>query len=586
MEKIIGIDLGTTNSVVAILEGGEPVIIPNSRGDRLTPSIVAFSDKREILVGQVAKNQIVINSERSVSSVKRHMGTDYKIKIGRKKYTPQEISSFILRKLKKDAEEYLQTPITKAVITVPAYFDDNQRQATKDAGKIAGLEVLRIINEPTAAALSYGLRHEENQIVIVLDLGGGTYDVSILELGDGVFEVRSTSGVNHLGGDDFDERIINYLADRFEEQEKIDLRQDRMALQKLKEEAEKAKIELSEATVATINIPFITADANGPKHLNIELSRTEFEGLIQDLINQMIPPIEKALEDASLSSAEINRVILAGGSTRIPAVREAFRSALDNEFYRKVNPDECVALGAAIQAGILGGDVRGVVLVDVTPLSLGIETEGGIFVPLINRNTTIPTASSKTFTTIADGQSVVEVHVLQGENPQADKNISLGKFQLGGIRSARKGDPHINVEFDIDVDGIVHVTAEDVDTGNQQTIRITNAMSYSSEEIERMVAEAELQIAQSEKYNELLVIKHDVEKLVKEVNQALEQGSSEIDKQMSEELTNALNDLQAALNVEDIEEIQFNQTALLAMYEELRKTLKNDSGAEVKVAGS
>ncbi|HOB22683.1 MAG TPA: molecular chaperone DnaK, partial [Bacillota bacterium] len=470
MSKVIGIDLGTTNSCVAVIEGGEPTIIPNAEGGRTTPSVVAFTKDGERLVGQVAKRQAVTNADRTVLSIKRKMGTNYKAKIGDKEYTPQEISAMILQKLKADAEAYLGEKVDKAVITVPAYFTDSQRQATKDAGKIAGLEVLRIINEPTAASLAYGLDKEENQIILVFDLGGGTFDVSILELGDGVFEVKATSGNNNLGGDDFDNKIVEYLVSEFKKDTGIDLSGDRQAMQRLKEAAEKAKIELSGLMSTDINLPFITADAKGPKHLDMTITRAKFEELTADLVEKTMEPLRRALKDAELEPSQVDKVLLVGGSTRIPAVQEAVRKFIGKEPYKGINPDECVALGAAIQAGVLTGETKDVVLLDVTPLSLGIETLGGVFTKLIERNTTIPTTQKQTFTTAADGQTAVDIKVYQGERPMAADNVLLGSFQLTGIPPAPRGVPQIEVSFDIDSNGILNVSAKDLGTGKEQAI--------------------------------------------------------------------------------------------------------------------
>ena len=473
MGKIIGIDLGTTNSCVAVMEGGEPVVIPNAEGSRTTPSVVAFSKNGERLIGQVAKRQAITNPEHTIMSIKRDMGSDRRVRIEDKEYSPQEISAMILSKLKQDAEAYLGEKVTQAVITVPAYFSDSQRQATKDAGTIAGLEVLRIINEPTAAALAYGLDKEDNQKIVVYDLGGGTFDVSVMEIGDGVFEVLATRGNNRLGGDDFDQRIIDYLADEFKKSEGIDLRMDKMALQRLKEAAEKAKIELSSVLTTNINLPFITADASGPKHLDMTLTRAKFEEMTADLVEKTLEPLQEALKDAGLTTSEIDKVILVGGSTRIPAVQEAVKRVTGKEPHKGINPDECVAIGAAIQAGVLGGEVKDVLLLDVTPLSLGIETLGGVFTKLIERNTTIPTRKSQIFSTAADGQTSVEIHVLQGEREMAADNITLGRFILDGIPPAPRGVPQIEVTFDIDANGIVNVSAKDLGTGKEQKITIT-----------------------------------------------------------------------------------------------------------------
>ena len=491
MSKIIGIDLGTTNSCVAVLEGGEPVVIANAEGGRTTPSVVAFSKTGERMVGQVAKRQAVTNAERTVSSIKRHMGENYHVDIDGKGYTPQEISAMVLQKLKTDAEAYLGQPVTEAVITVPAYFSDSQRQATKDAGKIAGLDVKRIINEPTAAALAYGLDKESEQKIMVYDLGGGTFDVSILEIGDGIVEVLATAGDTHLGGDDFDQRIMDYLVSEFKKTEGVDLSRDKVAMQRLKEAAEKAKIELSGMTSTTVNLPYITADATGPKHLDVTISRAKFNELTADLVERTMKPVRQALSDAGLKPSDLNKVLLVGGSTRIPAVQEAVKGITGKEGFKGINPDECVAVGAAIQGGVLTGDVKDVVLLDVTPLSLGIETMGGVFTRLIDRNTTIPTRKSQIFSTAADGQTSVEVHVLQGEREMAAYNKTLGRFQLTGIAPAPRGVPQIEVTFDIDANGIVKVSAKDLGTGKEQQIAITASTNLSQEDIDKAVREAE-----------------------------------------------------------------------------------------------
>jgi molecular chaperone DnaK len=513
MSKIIGIDLGTTNSCVAVIEGGNPTVIANSEGSRTTPSVVAFQKDGERIVGQVAKRQAVTNSDRTIMSIKRHMGTDYKVNIDGKAYTPQEISAMILTKLKNDAESYIGETVTQAVITVPAYFSDSQRQATKDAGKIAGLEVLRIINEPTAAALAYGMQ-DTNQKIMVYDLGGGTFDVSILDIGDGVFEVLSTNGDTRLGGDDFDERIMNYLIEEFQKETGVDLRNDKMAMQRLKEAAEKTKIELSGMTTSNVNLPFITADATGPKHLDITVTKAKFDELTADLVQKTITCIRNAMRDASLSKDEVDKILLVGGSSRIPAVQEAVKNEMGKEPHKGINPDECVAIGAAVQAGVLGGDVKDLLLLDVTPLSLGIETMGGVFTRLIDRNTTIPTKKSQIFSTAADGQTSVEVHVLQGERDMAQYNKTLGRFSLTGIAPAPRGVPQIEVTFDIDANGIVNVSAKDMGTGNEQKITITASSNLSDDDIDRAVKEAEKYAEEDKKRKEEVETRNNAESLV------------------------------------------------------------------------
>ena len=521
MGKIIGIDLGTTNSCVAVMEGGEPTVITNPEGARTTPSVVAFTKTGERLVGQVAKRQAITNPDRTISSIKRDMGTDRKVTIDDKSYSPQEISAMILQKLKSDAESYLGETVSQAVITVPAYFSDAQRQATKDAGKIAGLEVLRIINEPTAAALAYGLDKDNDQKIMVYDLGGGTFDVSILEIGDGVFEVLATSGNNRLGGDDFDEKVMNYLADEFQKENGIDLRQDKMALQRLKEAAEKAKIELSGVMSTNINLPFITADQSGPKHLDITLTRAQFDSLTADLVEKTMEPTRNALRDAGLSASDINKVLLVGGSSRIPAVQDAVQKFIGQEPHKGINPDECVAIGASIQAGVLSGDVEDLVLLDVTPLSLGIETMGGVFTKLIERNTTIPTKKSQIFSTAADNQTSVEVHVLQGEREMAAYNKTLGRFSLSNIPPAPRGVPQIEVTFDIDANGIVNVSAKDLGTGSEQKITITSSTNLSDDDIDKAVKEAEKYAAEDKKKKEEVDVRNNADSLVYQTEKTL-----------------------------------------------------------------
>ena len=528
MSKIIGIDLGTTNSCVAVMEGGKPVVIPNAEGSRTTPSVVAFTKDGERLVGQVAKRQAVTNPERTVISIKRQMGTSHKINIDGKEYTPQDISAMILTRMKESAEAYLGETVTQAVITVPAYFNDSQRQATKDAGRIAGLEVMRIINEPTAASLAYGLDKEGNQKILVYDLGGGTFDVSILDIGDGVFEVRATNGNTHLGGDDFDERIIDYIAESFKKENGIDLKQDRIAYQRLKEAAEKAKIELSGTMTANINLPFITADATGPKHLDMTLTRAKFEELTRDLVDATIEPMRKALSDANLTYDQIDKIILVGGSTRIPAVQEAVKKVTGKEPFKGINPDECVAIGAAIQGGVLGGEVKDVLLLDVTPLSLGLETEGHIFTRLIDRNTTIPTSKSQVFSTAADGQTTVEINVLQGERQMAYDNKSLGRFQLTGIAPAPRGVPQIEVTFSIDRNGIVNVSAKDKATGYEQKITITASTNLTEEEINQRVKEAEQYAEQDKKRKEEVETLNHADSLIYEMEKQLRENGDKL----------------------------------------------------------
>ena len=548
MSKIIGIDLGTTNSCVAVMEGGQPTVIANAEGSRTTPSVVAFTKDGERLIGQVAKRQAVTNPDRTVISIKREMGTTYKFNIDGKQYTPQDISAMILSKMKETAESYLGEKVTQAVITVPAYFNDSQRQATKDAGRIAGLEVLRIINEPTAASLAYGLDKEENQKILVYDLGGGTFDVSILDIGDGVFEVLSTNGNTRLGGDDFDQRIIDYVADQFKKENGIDLKQDKIAAQRLKEAAEKAKIELSGTTTANINLPFITADATGPKHLDVTLTRAKFDELTSDLVDATVEPMRKALKDAGLTVEQINKVILVGGSTRIPAVQEAVKKVTNKEPFKGINPDECVAIGAAIQGGVLGGEVKDVLLLDVTPLSLGLETEGHIFTKLIERNTTIPTSKSQVFSTAADGQTTVEIHVLQGERQMAYDNKTLGRFQLTGIAPAPRGVPQIEVTFSIDNNGIVNVSAKDKATNNEQQITITASTNLSEEEINQRVKEAEQFAEQDRKRKEEVETLNRADSLIYETEKTMRENG---DKLSEEDKNTVQNEIEAFKKVRE-----------------------------------
>ena len=573
MSKVIGIDLGTTNSCVAVMEGGEAVIIPNAEGNRTTPSIVAFTKDGERLVGQLAKRQAITNPENTVASVKRHMGTDYKVKADGKEYTPQQISAIILQKLKKDAEAFLGQTVNDAVITVPAYFTDSQRQATKDAGSIAGLNVLRIINEPTAAALSYGLDKGNDHTILVYDLGGGTFDVSILELGDGVFQVKATHGNNKLGGDDFDNRIIDYLVEEFKKSNAIDLKNDKMAMQRLREAAEKAKCELSSVTSTTVNLPFITANDQGPQHLDITLTRAKFDDLTSDLVEATMGPTEASLKDAGLSAKDIDKVILVGGSTRIPAVQDAIQKKLGKEPYKGVNPDECVALGAAIQGGVLTGEVNDILLLDVTPLSLGIETLGGVATRIIERNTTIPTSKSQVFSTAADNQPSVDINIVQGERQMAADNKSLGRFMLDGIPPARRGVPQIEVTFDIDANGILNVSAKDKGTGKEQKITITGSTGLSDEEIDKMAKDAEKYAEEDRKKKEAIELKNEADSLIYQGDKLLADNGDKVSDEDKTKFEEAKKALQDALTKDEAEAIKSEK-------EKIQKVLE-DIGAKI-----
>lgn len=584
MAKVIGIDLGTTNSCVAVIEGGEPVVIANAEGARTTPSVVAFSKTGERMVGQVAKRQAITNPDRTIASIKRQMGSDYHVKIDDKQYTPQEISAMILQKLKTDAESYLGDKVTEAVITVPAYFTDSQRQATKDAGRIAGLEVKRIINEPTAAALAYGIDKETDQKVMVYDLGGGTFDVSIIEMGDGVQEVLATAGNNHLGGDDFDQRVIDWLADNFKKEQGVDLRGDKMAMQRLKEAAEKAKIELSGVTTSNISLPFITADATGPKHLEATLTRAKFNELTEDLVESTMGPVRQAMSDSGLKTSEIDKVLMVGGSSRIPAVQEAIQKFMGKEPFKGINPDECVAIGAALQAGVLGGEVKGLLLLDVTPLSLGIETMGGVNTKIIERNSTIPIKKSQIFSTAADNQPSVEVHVLQGEREMARDNKTLGVFHLDGILPARRGVPQIEVTFDIDANGIVHVSAKDLGTGKEQSISITSSTNMSKDDIEKAVKEAERYAEEDKQRREEIDTRNNADQLVYQCEKVISEEGEKFPEADKKELQEKVDALKEALKGQDLNVIKSRQEELTKKFyeisEQLYKAAQPEAGAQ------
>lgn len=587
MSKIIGIDLGTTNSCVAVMEGGNATVIPNSEGARTTPSVVSFQKNGERLVGQVAKRQAITNPDKTIISIKRHMGTDYRKEIDGKKYSPEEISAIILQKLKADAEAYIGEKVTQAVITVPAYFNDSQRQATKNAGKIAGLEVLRIINEPTAASLAYGLdKMDTNQKILVYDLGGGTFDVSILELGDGVFEVKATNGDTHLGGDDFDNKLIDYIAEEFKKENGIDLRNDKMAFQRLKEAAEKAKIELSSSMQTNVNLPFITADANGPKHIDMNITRAKFNELTADLVKATVEPMKKALEDAGLTINDIDKVVLVGGSTRIPAVQEAVKNFTGKEPTKGINPDECVAIGAAIQAGVLSGEVKDVLLLDVTPLTLGIETLGGIATPLIKRNTTIPTRKSQIFSTAADNQTSVEIHVVQGERKMAADNKTLGRFVLSGIPPARRGVPQIEVTFDIDANGILNVSAKDKGTGKEAKITITASTNLSEEEVKKAMEEAERNAEADKKKKDLVEAKNNAEQIIFQTETTLKDLGDKVDSQDKANIESKVENLKKVKDGNDIDAIKKASEELTQEFYKISSKIYQNQGPNQAAQGN